>query len=175
MKIIAPIFRPFVPSDRESLAKHADNMNVWNNVRDYFPHPYAIADADAFIAYCMGQSTQTDFAIDIAGEAVGAIGLMPRSDVQRVSAEVGYWLGEDFWGRGIATRVMTDFTEYVFRTTDYMNLFATVFSTNPASMRVLEKSGFGFVGVMHGAAVKNGRIIDLHIYEKLRQQVQNLC
>lgn len=168
MKITNPRFRPFTHADCESIARHANNINVWNNVRDYFPHPYTLADAGEFIAYCLSRSPQTDYAIDVDGQAVGVIGIVPRTDVQRISAEVGYWLGEDLWGKGIATKVLRDFTEYIFSTTGYVHLFATVFGTNHASMRVLEKAGFSFVGVMHKAAVKNGRMIDLHIYEKLK-------
>lgn len=167
-KTTTPSFRPFVPSDRDSLAKHADNIKVWNNLRDHLPNPYTLADADSFIAHCSSQSPPTDFAIDISGNTVGVIGYIPRTDVERISAEIGYWVGEEFWNRGIATKVLTDFTNYIFRETNLVHLFAIVFSTNPASMRVLEKAGFNFVGKLHRAAVKNGKIIDLHIYEKLK-------
>lgn len=166
-----PIFRAFRPSDRESLTRHADNVKVWNNVRDYMPYPYTPEDADSFIAGCTARDPQTDFAIDVGGEAVGAIGIIPGSDVQRISAEVGYWLGEEYWGRGIMTRVLSVFADHIFSTTSVSHLSATVFGTNPASSRVLEKAGFRHVGVYRKAAVKNGLLVDLHCYEKLKPGV----
>ena len=161
-------FRPFVPEDAASLARHADNINIWNNTRDYLPHPYTGRDAEEFIALASSASPMVNFAIDVDGRAVGAIGYVPLSDIQRISAEVGYWLGEEYWGRGIMSQVLADFTEYIFAETGIIHLYANVFEDNAASMRVLEKAGFTPVGVMHRAAVKNGRVIDLHYYEKLK-------
>lgn len=168
MEIPHPTFRPLRPEDRESIARAADNLRIWNCVRDHLPHPYTLADADAFIAGSMAQEPPTDFAIDIGGQAAGVIGMVRGSDVQRISAEVGFWLGEEFWGRGFATGVLTEFTRYLFSATDIVHLFATVFSFNHASMRVLEKSGFTPAGVLHRAAIKNGRIVDLHLFEKIK-------
>lgn len=161
-------FRPFRADDRESIARQADNINVWNNLRDYLPRPYTVQDADRFIEYTTGKETATDFAIDVDGLAVGAIGVMPHTDVQRISAETGYWLGEEYWNKGIMSHVLADFCEYIFADTDIIHLYANVFEHNTASMRVLEKAGFTPAGIMHRAAVKNGHIIDMHFYEKLK-------
>lgn len=146
--------RPLRPEDAESLARHANDIRIWNNVRDLFPHPYKRTDADAFIAMASGKSPVQDFAIVVEGEAVGCVGYVPGTDVERVSAEVGYWLGEAYRGRGIMNEAA-----------GIRHLLAPVFSHNAASMRVLEKAGFRKAGVLHNAAVKNGRLIDLHLYE----------
>lgn len=160
-------FRPFRTDDYASLAHHADNINIWNNTRDYLPHPYTEQDAVDFIARAIGKEPTTEFAIDYRGKAIGAIGYVPQTDVSRISAEVGYWLGESFWNLGIVTQVLTAFVDYIFKNTDIIHLYANIFEGNTASMRVLEKAGFTPVGIMHRAAIKNGRIIDIHFYECL--------
>ena len=162
-------FRPLEPSDAHSIAEHANNIKVANNVRDHFPHPDSVTDAEAFIAHTRTLDPLCDFAIVVDGKAVGTVGYMPHTDVQRVSAEIGYWIGEKYWGKGIVAKIVADFTDFVFRERGLNHLYGNVFSTNLPSMRVLEKAGFRFVGIMHGAAIKNGRIIDLHYYEKVKE------
>jgi RimJ/RimL family protein N-acetyltransferase len=93
-------------SDAESLAVHANNRNIWRNLRDAFPHPYTVADANAFIRSALAQVPETRLAIAVDGQAVGGIGFVLHDDVERVSAEIGYWLGEAFWGRGIMTEAL---------------------------------------------------------------------
>lgn len=159
------LLRPFVPEDARSVARYADNIRIWNNVRDQFPHPYKRTDADAFIAIASGKKTVQDFAIVIDGDAVGGIGYVPGTDIERVSAEVGYWLGEPYWGRGIMSAAVRAMAAHIFATTEIQRLFAPVFAHNTASMRVLEKAGFRQVGILRNAAVKNSQIIDLHYYE----------
>ena len=95
--------RSWRTSDAESLLRHANNRNIWLNLRDAFPHPYTKHDARAYIRSVRDRSPETTFAIAVDDEAVGSIGFVLRSDVERVSAEIGYWLAEPFWGRGIAT------------------------------------------------------------------------
>ena len=160
--------RPFRLCNSKSIARHADNINVWNDTRDYLPNPYTEQDAVSFITAVTSNDSTTDFVIDVDGEAVGAIGFIPQSDVQRFSAEIGYWLGEEFWNRGIATEALRFTVDHIFRETDMIHLFASTFGGNTASMRVLEKGGFRKVGVMHNAAVKNGRLVDMHYYEKVK-------
>lgn len=160
--------RPLAPEDAEALARHADNVRIWDNVRDYFPHPYKRTDADAFIAFASGKKPVQDFAIVIGGEAAGVISYAPGTDVERVSAEVGYWLGEAYWGIGVTSAAVKALAAHIFATTDIQRLFATIFSHNPASMRVLEKAGFRQVGILQKAAVKNGHVIDLHLYERTK-------
>lgn len=162
------ILRPFVPQDAVSLARHADNVRIWNNVRDHFPHPYTRVDADAFIAVASAKDPVRDFAIVIGGEAVGGIGYVPGTDVERISAEVGYWLGEAYWGRGLMSEAVGALAAHIFATTDIQRLFATVFGHNAASMRVLEKAGFRRATIFRKATVKNGHVIDLYYYDKIK-------
>lgn len=159
------LLRPLRPEDAESLARHANDIRIWNNVRDLFPHPYKRTDADAFIAMASGKSPVQDFAVVVDGEAAGCVGYVHGTDVERVSAEVGYWLGEPYWGRGIMSEAVNALAEHIFDTTGIRHLLAPVFGHNAASMRVLEKAGFRKAGILHDSAVKNGRLIDLHLYE----------
>lgn len=162
--------RPWEPGDYASLAVYANDRKVWDRVRDYFPHPYGQQDARDFIAFATGKERTEDFAIIVGGEAVGGISFVPQTDVERYSAEIGYWIGSPYHGRGIMTEAVTAFSEYVFGNTEFFRLFAPVFGNNPASMRVLEKSGFLRAGIMHKAAVKNGRVLDMHLYELIDEK-----
>ena len=155
--------RSLRPEDAESLAMHADNRDVWINLRDGFPHPYTLADAESFIERCL-QPPETTFAIVVEGEAVGAIGFVLGSDVERLSAELGYWLSENFWGRGIMTVAVSAVTEYAMRKHDLTRVYATPFTGNEASMRVLEKAGYVLEGVMRRSAIKDGKIVDKFLY-----------
>ncbi|HYH16377.1 MAG TPA: GNAT family protein [Flavisolibacter sp.] len=151
--------------DSASLAMHANNIRIWNNVRDYFPHPYSMEDGIAFISQVLSKAKPpTDFAIEIAGKAVGGIGIVPNHDVERITAEIGYWLGESFWNKGIMTDVIKDVVQYTFTNFSITKLYAPVFEFNRASMRVLEKAGFIREAILHKAAVKNDKVIDLHYY-----------
>lgn len=151
-----------------AVTKNADNKKIWDSVRDYFPHPYTEKNAVDFIIRTRSFNPPCDFAITLDGEAIGAIGYILQNDVQRISAEVGYWIGESHWNKGIVSKVLDDFSGFLFYERGLENIYATVFSTNPASMRVLEKAGFSFVGIMHNAAIKNGVLVDLHYYEKVK-------
>jgi RimJ/RimL family protein N-acetyltransferase len=154
--------------DEASLVRHANNRNVWRNLRDRFPFPYTAADAEAWIAHTGAQTPATAFAIVVDGAAVGGIGLELGTDVHRRSAEIGYWLGEPFWGRGIATEALRGMTEYAFATFDICRLEAGVFEWNPASARVLEKAGYALEGRSRSAVVKDGRLGDRLLYALVR-------
>ncbi|HEX3235649.1 MAG TPA: GNAT family protein [Gemmatimonadales bacterium] len=156
--------RSWRPGDEESLVREADNRNIWRTVRDRFPHPYTRAHADAWIVRATSDLPETHFAIDVAGEAVGGIGLDLQEDVARYSAELGYWLGEAYWGRGIMTAAVSRFTEYAFRTFELCRIYALVFETNPASFRVLERAGYALEGRLRRAVYKDGRILDQYLY-----------
>jgi [ribosomal protein S5]-alanine N-acetyltransferase len=160
--------RSWRAGDEPSLARHADNERLWRNVRDQFPHPYTLADATAWVAGASGARPETQFAIEVDGEAAGGIGLFLQEDVARYSAELGYWLGEAYWGRGIMTGVVRGFTEHAFRTFDLCRIYAIVFEWNPASRRVLEKAGYELEGRMHRAAVKQGQVLDQFLYATVR-------
>jgi RimJ/RimL family protein N-acetyltransferase len=155
--------------DLESLVRHADNVHVARQLRDRFPHPYTRADGEAWLALALGQQPQTSFAIEADGEAVGSIGVMLGYDVERVSAEVGYWLGERVWGRGLATAALRVLAEYAFPTYDLTRLFALPFAHNLASRRVLEKAGFTLDAILRKSAIKEGRIVDQALYSLVRE------
>ena len=150
--------------DAEAIVRHANNRKIWLNLRDRFPHPYSHRDAQTYLKHVVLTQPEVNFAIDLAGEAVGGVGFVPGTDVERHSAEVGYWLGESVWGRGIATAALKGSTRYAIGAYDLWRVFAVPFSENTASIRVLEKAGFVREGVMRRSAVKDGRILDQVLY-----------
>ena len=156
------------PADAEALARNANNRNVSRNLRDEFPYPYGLSDAHDWIEFVAGQDPQTHFAIDVEGEAVGVIGITLEEDVYRRSAEVGYWLGEPHWGRGIATAALKAVTEWAFAEFDLVRLYAEVFEWNPASGRVLEKAGYEFEARLRQSIIKEDQVIDALIYAMIR-------
>jgi len=158
------LIRDWRPDDTTSLVIHANNRNVWINLRDRFPHPYTPADAGRWIRRATNETPRTNFAIVLDGAAIGAIGVELGADVLRKSAEIGYWLGEPFWGHGLATEAVRGMTEYAFLTFDLRRISAGVFEWNPASMRVLEKAGYVCEGRLTKSVVKDGRIIDQLLY-----------
>ncbi len=140
------------------------------NLRDRFPHPYTPADAKEWIRQTSEITPQTQFAMVVGGAAVGGIGLEVRRDVFRRSAEIGYWLGEPFWGRGITTEAVLAVTEYAFKTFDLCRIDAGVFEWNRASMRVLEKAGYVCEARLKKSITKEGQTIDQFIYMQLRDE-----
>jgi RimJ/RimL family protein N-acetyltransferase len=156
--------------DRESIVRHANNRKVSRNLRDRFPHPYTERDARNWLDAVIGLEPETNFAIDVAGEAVGGIGYTIQYDVARRSAEIGYWLGEDFWGRGIATEALIAVTDHAFANHDLCRVFAHVFDWNGASAHVLEKAGYIFEGRMRKSVTKEGQTIDQLMYAMIREE-----
>lgn len=150
--------------DAASLAVHGNNYKVWRNLRDLMPHPYAESDALEFIERTLSQPRPTSFAIEVNGAAVGVIGLGLRDNVERVGAALGYWLGEAYWGRGIVSEAIPAFTRWALEEFNLCRIHAVVFQGNPASARVLEKSGYQLEGTMRRSAIKDGQIIDRHLY-----------
>lgn len=144
-------------SDATSLVRHANNLSVARHLRDRFPHPYTWKDAQGFLAAASSEEPQTNFAIEVAGEAAGGLGYVPGSDVERYSAEVGYWLGEACWGRGVATEALTLFTRHAFDQLGLLRLFALPLADNVASVRVLEKAGYCAEGTLRSSCVKFGQ------------------
>jgi RimJ/RimL family protein N-acetyltransferase len=158
------LIRDWRRGDEESLVRHANNPNVARNMRDRFPNPYTHADADWWIARAGAQSRPTDFAIVVDGEAAGGIGFILQEDVARGSVEIGYWLGEAYWGRGIVTAAVRAMDDYIFANFEVCRIFATVFESNPASARVLEKAGYTCEGRLRKAVIKNGETLDALMY-----------
>ncbi len=160
--------RSLKDEDAESIALLANNKNIWDNIRDKMPHPYAKKDADFFINLTKKESPKTTFGIELNNEICGVIGLILQSDVNRMSAEMGYWIGEPFWGRGIATDAVSIITKYGFETLGLMRIYAGVYEYNIGSMRVLEKSGFLKEGIARKSVIKNGNFYDEHKFAKLK-------
>ncbi len=162
------VLRPWRQDDAASLVQQANNRRVAHNLRDAFPHPYTAEDATNWVAIANVAEPLRHFAIAVDGAAVGGIGLVIKDDVHRRSAEVGYWLGEAYWGRGIATEALRAISDYAFATFDLIRLFAGVFDWNPASARVLEKAGFEFEARHRRAITKGDRTGDELLYVLLR-------
>ena len=160
--------RPWRLDDAESLAKHANNRKVWLALRDLFPHPYTIQDAHEFLQKKITEQLAINFCIEIDGAAVGGIGMRVGEDVHRHTAALGYWLGEDFWGRGIMTEAVATFTDFCFENFPLHRIFAEVFANNPASARVLEKAGFVFEGCLKNNVIKDRKLLDSLLYAKTR-------
>ncbi|MBA3295410.1 MAG: GNAT family N-acetyltransferase [Acidobacteria bacterium] len=162
--------RPWKQSDAPSLVRHADNLNVARYLRDVFPHPYTRADARTFLRRAVTAQDPTNMAIDVEGQAVGAIGYVPGRDVERYSAEIGYWLGEELWGRGIVTEAIRLVTAHAFTQLDFLRLFALPFADNPGSARVLEKAGYSQEAVLRSSSVKYGEAKDQLLYAKINPE-----
>jgi RimJ/RimL family protein N-acetyltransferase len=161
--------RPWAEADAPALAALADCRAIWLNLRDRFPHPYRLADAEAWVRFCAAHAgPPLDFALYEGGRLVGGIGVEPQSDVDRLTGEIGYWVGEAHWGRGIATRALRAASLYAFSTLGLERLEASVFEWNPASARVLEKAGFQREGTRRRSVLKDGRLGDSHLYARLR-------
>ena len=174
MRIALPgvTIRNWTAVDAASLARHANDRRIWRNLRDRFPHPYGLAEAEAFLAIATSMSPVTYFAIEIDGAAVGGIGYELHKDVERVSAEIGYWLGADFWGRGTMTAAVGAVTAYTFgRHAELQRIYAVPFAWSTASIRVLEKAGYRLEGRMRRSAIKDGQVVDQLLYAILRNEL----
>lgn len=158
------ILRAWKPSDATSLARHANNANVARQLRDRFPHPYTIADARQFIQSVAGARPTMLFAMVVEGEAVGGIGFFPGGDVERFSAEIGYWLAEPYWGRGITAEAVRLISTYAFEVCNMLRLFALPFADNAQSIRVLEKAGYTREATLRSSSVKHGQVRDQALY-----------
>jgi RimJ/RimL family protein N-acetyltransferase len=156
--------RPFRDSDLTSLVKYANNYKVAKFLTNQFPHPYTDEDGRKFISSVANNNPVNVFAIEVNGEAAGAIGIHPQSDIHEKNAEMGYWLAESFWGNGIITRAIVQTVEYGFKSFDITQIFARPFSANPASQRVLEKAGFTCEARLKNAVYKNSNYMDELIY-----------
>jgi RimJ/RimL family protein N-acetyltransferase len=161
--------RSWQSSDADAIARHANNVNVAKQLRDRFPHPYTRADAVAFLRFAASAERETNLAIEVEGEAAGAIGFVPGSDVERFSAEIGYWLGEHYWGRGIVTEALTLVTAHTFRSQNLLRLFALPFADNLASARVLEKAGYVLEGRLRSSSVKYGVPRDQLMFARINE------
>lgn len=156
--------RPIVDSDLPALVQHANNTNITQYMTDKFPHPYTEESGKAFIEYAKTTNSSTIFAIDIEGKFCGAIGIHLQQDVHQKNAELGFWIAEPFWGKGIATNVLKQTIEIAFANPNIHRLFARVFSPNIGSKKIVEKAGFTLEGVLKESIYKNNQFLDEYIY-----------
>lgn len=154
--------------DEESLQKHADNPKISVFLLDRFPYPYTLEEATKWVAFMKNQQPLTNFAITIDGQVCGGIAADLMIDANSKTAEIGYWLAEPYWNRGIITAAVRLMTNYVFENLDVIRLQAGVFEKNSASMRVLEKAGYLKEGILRNALIKNGEVMDKHMYAILK-------
>jgi len=156
--------------DAPCLAAVINNKKVQDNLRDGLPYPYTTKDAEEFIGVILpaGKDKDYTFAIIYDDEIVGNIGILGKDNVHRLTGELGYYIAEPYWGKGIATEAVRQICAYIFENTDIVRIFAELYAYNTASCRVLEKAGFQFEGVLRKNAIKNGQILDVNIYSNIK-------
>lgn len=156
-------------SDAADLAAALSNKKIQDNLRDGLPYPYTKQDGEDFISAMLAadENDTFAFAITVEDKAVGSIGVFRQENIHRQTAEMGYYIAEAYWGRGIMTEAVRQTCEYVFAKSDIMRLYAEPFAYNAASCRVLEKAGFQYEGTLRNNAVKNGRVLDMKMYALL--------
>ena len=157
-------FREWRHSDKPSLLKYANNKKIFDNMRDMFPHPYTSEAADSYLTRVTQDSPPKVFAIEVNGEVVGSVGVFQKEDVERLNAEVGYWVAEEYWGKGIATKALNYIIDYGFNTFPVTRIFAIPFPHNLASRKVIEKNGMTLEAVIKDCLIKNEQIMDMQIY-----------
>jgi [ribosomal protein S5]-alanine N-acetyltransferase len=163
------VIRSFEIGDAPSIARNANNKKVWINLRDRFPNPYTLRDAEEWVDLARSLDPESNFAIAVDGQVVGGVGVLQQTDVHACSAEFGYWLGETYWGRGIMTTVVKHMAPWYLKHFDLIRLYATVFAWNPASAKVLEKNGWDFEGRLKNSVYKDGKLCDQLVYATFDQ------
>jgi len=157
-------------SDAADLAAALSNQKVQDNLRDGLPYPYTEQDAAEYIS-AMRSADENEtfaFAITVDGKVIGSIGIFRQGNIHRQTAELGYYIAEAYWGKGIMTQAVKQICGYVFANSDIIRIYAEPFSHNTASCRVLEKAGFQFEGTLRHNAVKNGKVLDMRMYALLK-------
>lgn len=161
------ILRPYALSDAPALAVIANNRDISKNLRDGFPFPYGLEDAQRFIKMCLEKEIQSIFAIFYKGDLAGSIGLHPQEDIYRLTAEIGYFIAEKYWNKGIATKSVGMITEFGFESLHLTRIYAGIFETNKASMKILEKNGYVLECIKRKAIFKNQHVLDEYLYAKV--------
>ena len=159
-------------SDAADLATAISNKKIQNNLRDGLPYPYLEQDAADFISDMLStdENEVFAFAITVDNKVVGSIGVFRQENIHRLTAELGYYIAEEYWGRGIMTEAVRQTCEYVFDKSNIIRIYAEPFAYNIASCRVLEKAGFQYEGTLRDNAVKNGKVIDMKMYSLLKTE-----
>ena len=161
-------------SDAKDLAAALSNKKVQDNLRDGLPYPYTEQDGKEFISAMLSadENETFAFAIMVDDKVVGSIGIFRQGNIHRQTAELGYYIAEEYWGKGIMTEAVKQICEYVFANSDIIRIYAEPFAYNIASCRVLEKVGFQYEGTLRSNAVKNGRVIDMEMYSLLKAEIK---
>lgn len=168
LPVVGVRLRPFEAADAPALARHANDRDIWRNLRDRFPHPYTLADAEGYVDFVNGAgSDNLHLCIEADGEAAGSISVLFQDDIFRRQAEIGYWLGRPYWGRGLVTAAVEVLADYALTHFDLCRLYATVFEYNPASARVLAKAGFELEGRLRRSITKDGQTVDSLLYARV--------
>lgn len=157
---LKPWAEPHIPA----LTRHANNKKIADKLRDNFPHPYTAEDARLWILANRPLHPITNFAVLVDGEAAGGVGMVFKNDIYRKTVEIGYWVAEPFWGRGVASMAVRQLINHIKRDFDFVRIYAEVFSNNPASMRVLEKNNFHREAILEKAIYKNNNLLDAHVW-----------
>lgn len=161
--------RPLRREDAEKMAMHGNNALIANCMRDVFPRPYTLEHANKWIAGNLSpENKDWIFAIEVNGEAAGVVSVLFGHDIHRLSAEIGYWIGETHWGKGIMTEAVTALAQYTLANTELVRLYGVVFKPNRASAIVLENAGFKLESIQQKAIVKNGEILDALMYTMIK-------
>lgn len=168
------VLRAWRTSDADDLVFHANDAQVAQGLNDRFPHPYTTEDAHAFLASALHDAHGMAWAIEINGQACGGIGVRPGEGVEGHSADLGYWLGRAYWGEGIATAAVSALVPHALRELSLYRLQARVLDGNEASMKVLERCGFVREATLSRAAVKNGKLLDLHVHAITRDTLDGI-
>lgn len=165
--------RPWEKEDAEAVAVVANNEKIAQNLRNVFPHPYTLADARWYVNDCIahGEERQITRAIVVDGKTVGSIGIFVKDDVYEKSGELGYWLAEEYWGKGIMTEAVKKICNEAIDRFDIIRIYAEPFAHNVGSRRVLEKAGFTCEGIMRDGVYKNGNVYSYCMYSLLKEEV----
>ena len=159
-------------SDAKDLAAALSNKKVQDNLRDGLPYPYTEQDGKEFISAMLSadENETFAFAITVDNMVLGSIGIFRQGNIHRQTAELGYYIAEEYWGKGIMTEAVKQICEYVFGDSDIIRIYAEPFAYNIASCRVLEKVGFQYEGTLRSNAVKNGKVIDMKMYSLIKEE-----
>jgi RimJ/RimL family protein N-acetyltransferase len=167
------ILRPWSIKDARQLSLIADNKNISDNLRDGFPYPYSVKDARDWLNLILPENIPPRFfAITNDKKVVGSIGIITKTGIYRKNIEIGFFLSEKFWGKGVMTKAIRAVSSYAFGTFDIVRIYAEVFSDNISSRRTLEKAGFRLEATLKNSIVKNDVIKDCCIYSVLREDYQ---
>ena len=159
-------------TDAKNIAVALSNKKIQDNLRDGLPYPYTEQDGIDFISSMLSANEDETFAfaITLDDKAIGSIAVFRQQNIHRQTAEMGYYIAEEYWGKGIMTDAVKQICEYVFKNSDILRIYAEPFAYNAGSCRVLEKAGFQYEGTLRNNAVKNGKVIDMKMYSLLREE-----